>query len=200
MRFTGPTFGGDISGKNIWGAIGSQSKNLSGQQGQSSKQRSSEYGTLMPQYSSLLNSGYSDAQKAAINQSTLGAINEGYGGAQDSATRRMARTNNSAGYGSMLDSLARGKTTALANQNLANQKDFADEQLRRKMMGLQGISQLYGVDTSFLNSLNQGQNQLTGIGAGVYGTAKNHPGFFDTMGSAFAGSFGQGAGSLLTGG
>lgn len=200
MSFLGPTFGDLGTRKGTQQGITSQSKNLGTQAGSASKQRGSEYSTLFPGYSSLLDSGYSPEEKSAINQSTLGAINTSYGSASDAAARRMARTGNAAGFGSFLGAAARGRARDLASQNLQNQKDFADEKLRRKMIGLQGIASLYGVDTSFLNSLNSGQNQLVGLGTNVYGTVKGHPGFGDSFMSSFGGNLGGGLGSLLTGG
>ena len=155
---------------------------------QTQSQRGSEYGALMPGYQSLLDSGYSPQEKSGIEQGTLGAIQGSYGSASDAAARRMARTNNSAGYGSFLGALARSKAKDMAQQELDNQKMFADEALRRKMMGLQGIAQLYGVDTSFLNSLNGQQLGVAQLGASLT------PGFK----SSFLGSFGSGLGSLLS--
>lgn len=129
-------------------------------QSQTQGNRNSEYGTLMPQYKSLLNSGYSAQEKSGIEQGTLGAISGSYGDATDAASRRAARTNNSAGFDSFLGAAAHGKSRDMAQQELDNQKMFADESLRRKMMGLEGIAKLYGVDTSFLNSLG---NQQLGV-------------------------------------
>jgi len=199
MSFLGPTFGSLDSRKGVQQGITSQSGNLGAQAGKTAGQRSSEFGALMPGFSSLLNSGYSDAEKSSINQSTLGGINEAYGGATDAASRRMARTGNSAGFSSFLGAAARGKGRDLASQNLQNQKDFADESLRRKMIGLQGIAGLYGIDSSFLNSLNSQQNQLVGQANQLYGTVKGHPGFGDSFMSNFGGSLGSNLGSLLTG-
>lgn len=185
------------SGKGIQGALQRQSGNLGAQTTGILGQRATETGSLIPGFQSLLNSGYSDQEKSAINQGTLGGINQAYAGGADAAGRRMARTGNAAGYGSFLGANTRGKASDLASQNLTNQKNFADETLRRKMMGLQGLQQLYGVDTSFLNSLNQGQQGLLNTGTNVYGIAKGHPGFFDTLGNNFAGAFGQAAGGLI---
>lgn len=199
MSFLGPTFGNLGSRKGVQQGISSQSNNLGTQAGATAGQRGSEFGSLMPGFQSLLNSGYSDAEKSSINQNTLGSINASYGSANDAASRRMARTNNSAGFSSFLDSSARGRSKDLASQNLENQKSFADETLRRKMLGLQGIAGLYGIDTSFLNSLNQGQNQLVGQANQLYGTTKAHPGFGDSFMSNFGGSLGGNLGSLLTG-
>jgi len=199
MSFLGPTFGNLGTRKGVQQGITSQAGNLGAQAGATSRQRGSEFGSLMPGFQSLLNSGYSPQEKSGIEQGTLGAIQGAYGGATDAATRRMARTNNSAGFGSFLGEATRSKARDLAQQNLDNQKSFADETLRRKMMGLQGIAGLYGIDSSFLNSLNSQQNQLIGAANNLYGTTKSHPGFGDSFMSNFGGSFGSGLGGLLTG-
>lgn len=149
---------------------------------QTGAQRGSEFGNLMPGYQSLLNSGYSPQEKSGIQQGTLGAIQGSYGSGVDAATRRMARTGNAAGYGSFLGAASRSKGRDLAQQELENQKLFADEALRRKMMGLEGIAKLYGVDTSFLNSLGQQQQGILGIGSGVESRRK---GVLNTMQQAF---------------
>lgn len=159
--------------------IGNQYGQNSLLEAQQQAQRGSEFGTLMPGYQSLLNSGYSDQQKSGIQQGTLGAIQGSYGSANDAAARRLARTNNAAGYGSFLGASARAKGQDLAQQELNNQKSFADEALRRKMMGLQGIAQLYGVDTSFLNSLGQQQLGALGLGNSVQSRSR---GVLNTIG------------------
>ncbi len=178
------------SRKGIDRTLGQQSSFLASLGRPTLGQRSSEFGALMPGYTSLLNSGYSPQEKSAIEQSTLGTIGSSAGAAADAASRRMARTGNAAGYGSFMRSLSRQKGQAMAQQELQNQKDFADEALRRKMIGLQGIAQLYGVDTSFLNSLNQLQNQLVGQSVGTYGIVKGHPGFGDSFMSSLGSSLG----------
>lgn len=183
------------SRKGVDQGLSKQSGFLSGLANKTGAQRTSEFGSALPGYQSMLDSGYSDAEKSAISQGTTGSINSAYGGAADAASRRLAVTNNSAGYGSLLTSLARNKAKDISTQEGQNQVAFADEKQRRKMAGLAGIAQLYGVDTSFLNSLNGQQNQLLGIGSGVYGTVKQHPGFLDS----FSSSFGSGLGALATG-
>jgi hypothetical protein len=197
MSYLGPTFGNLGNRTGVQQGITSQSQNLGRQAGQAAGQRSSEYGALMPGFSSLLNSGYSDAEKSAINQSTLGAINANYGAANDAAARRMARTNNSAGFGSFLKSSSMNRWKDLASQNLQNQKDFADESLRRKMLGLQGIAGLYGIDTSFLNSLNADQNQLVSNATNLYGITKGHPGFLDSLSQSLGSGLGQAIAGLI---
>jgi len=186
-----PTFGDISSRKGIQQGLTGQSGILGKQAGTSALQRGNEYGTLMPGYSSLLNSGYSPQEKSGINQSTLGAINESYGGAEDEARRRLARTGNAAGYSTFLSKMARGRSGDLAKQNLQNQSAFADETMRRKMMGLEGISKLYGVDTSFLSNLNALQNQVLGQAVNTYGIASGKKGFGESLGQSFAGGLGQ---------
>lgn len=159
---------GDLTSKSgLKHGLAAQYGQNSQLQAQSEGQRGSEFGALMPGYQSLLNSGYSPQEKSGIEQGTLGGIQGSYGSATDAASRRMARTNNSAGYGSFLGAAARSKGRDIAQQELDNQKLFADESLRRKMLGLQGISQLYGVDTSFLNSLGNQQLGVLGVGQSV---------------------------------
>lgn len=183
------------SRKGVDQGLSQQSGILSGQANKIGAQRGSEFGSLFPGYNSMLDSGYSPQDKSAIEQGTTGAISSSYADAGDAASRRLATTNNSAGYGSMLGELARNKAKDVSIQSGKNQVEFAQEKQRRKLAGLQGIASLYGVDTSFLNSLNNNQNQLLGVGAGVYGTVKGHPGFLDSLSS----SLGSGLGSFLTG-
>lgn len=152
-------------------------------------QRGSEFGTLMPGYQSLLNSGYSPQEKSGIEQGTLGAIQGSYGSATDAAARRMARTNNSAGYGSFLGAAARSKGRDLAQQELDNQKLFADESLRRKLIGLEGIGKLYGLDTSFLDSLGSKQLGVLGVGQAVQSGRKGVLGNIQAAGNAFSSFF-----------
>lgn len=152
------TRGGVASG------LGQQYGINSGLMGQQGAQRASEFGTAMPGYQSLLNSGYSPQEKSAIDQGTTGAISESYGDAASAAGRHAAATGSSAGYGSTLTSLARNKGKDVATQQGQNEVNFANQAYQRKLAGLSGISQLYGVDTSFLNSLGSQQNQLLGIG------------------------------------
>lgn len=153
---------------------GGLKKGLSNQYGvnqgleqQQQGQRGSEFGTLMPQLTGMLDSGYSDSEKSGIQQGTLGAIQGAAGAAKDQASRRMARTGNSAGYGSFLNASSRGEGQDLAQQELNNQKTFADEKQKRKLAGLQGIASLYGVDTGFLSALDNNQTATLGIGNSV---------------------------------
>lgn len=175
---------GDLTSKGgIKKGLSNQFGLNAGQEMQQQANRGSEFGSLMPQYQSLLNSGYSPAEKSAITQGTTGAISEAYGGASSAAGRHVAATGNSAGYGSLLSSLARNKGKDVATQNNQNQVAFADEAMRRKMAGLQGIAQLYGVDTSFLNSLGNQQLGVLGVGNSVQSRSR---GVMNTIGEGLS--------------
>jgi hypothetical protein len=188
-----PVFGDISTRKGIQKGLTGQADILGKQAGTSALQRGSEFGTLMPGYSSLLSGGYSPQEKSSINESTLGAVNESYGGALDEARRHLARTGNAAGYGTFLSKMARGRSGDLAKQNLANQSAFADETMRRKMAGLEGIAKLYGVDTSFLSNLNELQNQVLGQAVNTYGIASQKQAA-GGIGSKFLGALGGGLG------
>jgi hypothetical protein len=164
-----PSFNpGDLTTKKgLRKGLGQQYGVNQGLEQQQQNQRGSEFGTLMPQLSGMLDSGYSDSEKSGMQQGTLGAIQGQAGAARDQANRRMARTGNSAGYGSFLNQSARGEGQDLAQQELNNQKTFADEKQKRKLEGLQGIASLYGVDTGFLSALQNNQTATLGIGNSV---------------------------------
>jgi hypothetical protein len=165
---------------------GGQKRGLANQYGintgleqQQQGQRGSEFGSVMPGYQGLLNSGYSDQEKSAINQGTTGAISQSYGDAATAAGRHAAVTGSNAGFGSTLTSLARNKGKDIATQQGQNEASFANQSYQRKLAGLQGISSLYGVDTSFLNSL--GNQQLGVLGVGNSGASRKR-GVLGTIG------------------
>lgn len=152
-------------------------------------QRGTETNSLIPGYQGLISGGgYSPTEKAAITQGAFGGVNEGYNTAENQAQRRLATTHNAAGYGSFMGSLARDKARDLSSTGLNVQSQFANEAYQRKLQGLQGLAQMYGVDTSFLNSLNNNQNQLLSIGSGVQSRSR---GVLGTIGEAagIAGKF-----------
>lgn len=176
---------GDLTSK---GGIKSGTSFLFGQnQGllnSANQQRAQESGSTLPGYQSLIDSGgYSPTEKANIEQSTYGGIQSGYNSAADAASRRMARTGNSAGYGSFMGSLARNKARDLGQAGLQVQSDFANQAYQRKLQGLQGLAQMYGVDTSFLNALNGAQSSLLGVGNSVQSRSR---GVLGTIGSVLS--------------
>lgn len=176
-----PTFSGDLTtSKGQKTGLRQQYNINSGLMSGVGGQRSSEFGSALPGYQSLLDSGYSPQEKSAIEQGTTGAISEAYGDAASAAGRHAAATGSTAGFGSTLSSLARNKAKDVATQQNQNEVNFANEAYKRKLAGLSGISQLYGVDTSFLNSLGAQQNQILGIGSG---DASRRRGVLGTIGA-----------------
>jgi hypothetical protein len=83
-------------------------------------QNQSLSGTAAAGYTNLLaNPGYSDAEKSAITNQSMGALASTFAALASSAANRIARTRNSAGYGDLLDALAQEQgrqTSSLAQQ------------------------------------------------------------------------------------
>lgn len=128
----------------------------------------SEYGSrdrtrnfLYPEFQSLVSDpGYSEGEKSGIMQESLGAAENTFGAYRDRAANRVARTGNSAGYGSLVSELGREEGRTKGSITRQNMVGFADEKFKRKMAGMEGLMRMYGIDTSFLNSLF---GQATGI-------------------------------------
>jgi hypothetical protein len=136
----------------------------------------------MPQYQSILaNPGYTPAQQNAITGATEGGIGAAFGSASEGAANRAARTNNTAGLTANEDALARQRMITSGNLAAQNQTNFANNAEQQRQMALGGIGQLFGQNLS-------GANQTLGTQAGNART----PGFWDTLGSSFAGALGKG--------
>jgi hypothetical protein len=102
-------------------------------------------------YTNLLtNPGYSDAEKSAITNQSMGALASAFAALASSAANRTARTRNSAGYGDLLDALAQEQGRQTASLAQQNQIAFAGRARQDQLAGLQGLSGLYGVDSSLL--------------------------------------------------
>lgn len=141
-------------------------------------------------YQSLLaNPGYTPAQQSAINNQSLGALSSAFGALAQSAANRTARTRNSAGYGDLLDELAREQGRQTASVAQQNQFGFANQAKQDQLAALQGLSGLYGVNTSLLGRTLGIPSQLLGTRSNLAST----PGF----GTAFTQSLGRTLGSFL---
>jgi len=162
-----------VSKGGIQNALSNQYGNNSALQSQTNDQRTGESGTLLSGYQGLVSGGgYSPIEKANIEQGTLGGVQSGYNSAADAIQRNQAITHNQAGTGSVLSQLGRQKAQDLSQAGLQVQSQFANEAYQRKLQGLQGLAQMYGVDTSFLNSLNNSQTGLIAQGSGVQSRSK----------------------------
>lgn len=146
-------------------------------------------GLLLPQYQSILNNpGLSPADQAAVTGQSQGALANSFDSLQQAAQNRLARTRNSAGYGELADDLARQKGIAQAGQAQQNQMGFSNAGFQRQMAALQGLSGLFGVDSSLLG-------RTLGIPAELLNVRSNA----SRGGNGFFSALGSGLGSMLGG-
>lgn len=109
------------------------------------------YNQLTPAYQNLLaNPGYTSAQQAAILGQSMGALGSAFNALQNNAANRAARTKNEAGYNDLLDQLARQYGTSAASTAQQAQIAFANKQQSDQLAALQGLSGIYGTDSSLL--------------------------------------------------
>jgi carbamoylphosphate synthase small subunit len=156
-------------------------------------QGSSLANTAATGYQNLLaNPGYTPQQQSAINSQSMGALASAFGALANSAANRVARTRNSAGYGDLLDALAREQGRQTSSVAQQNQLAFANQSRQDQLTALQGLSGLYGVDTSLLG-------RTLGIPAQLLNTRANlanAPGFGSTFAQALGGTLGGGLAGL----
>ena len=145
--------------------------------------------TTVGGYQSLLaNPGYTPAQQSAITNQSMGALSSAFGALAQSAANRMARTRNSAGYGDMLDELEREQGRQTASLAQQNQFGFANQAKQDQLTALQGLSGLYGVNTSLLGRTLGIPSQLLNTRTNL----ANTPGFGSSFTQALGGVLGGG--------
>ena len=104
-----------------------------------------------------------------------------------SAANHVALTNNSAGYGDLLDSLARQQGQQASSLAQQNQLAFANQSKQDQLAALQGLSGLYGTNSSLLGGAMGIPGQLLGVDANVSKT----PSFGSSVLIALGGSLGK---------
>jgi hypothetical protein len=138
-----------------------QQNQLISQSNQASQQDRAQ---MMPTITSLLNSqGYTPQQQSAITQQSMGAANTAFDALRERAANRMAATNNSAGYGDLTAQLGREQAQTDASQAQQNQIQFANQQLKEQMAGLNALGQTYGIDTNLLGKAMGVPSELLGV-------------------------------------
>src|SRR5258707_1663774 len=143
--------------------------------------------SLAPKFQKMANNpGLSPADKAAVTTQSQGAIGSAFDALQQSAANRTARTRNSAGFSDLTDNLARQKGVAEGNQAQQNQLAFSNTAFQRQMAALQGLSGLFGVDTSLLGPTLGIPAELLNASA----NASRSSGFFSSLGSSLGGTLG----------
>ena len=130
--------------------------------------------------------GYTAPEKTAITGATEGGIGAAFGAASEGAANTAARTNNAAGLTSQQDALARQRMITSGNLGAANEGRFADARISGTNTANAGLGGLFGTSTNAAN---------TTLGTQAHNAAT--PGFWDTLGNAFANKLG---GSLVPGG
>lgn len=146
--------------------------------------------TVASGYQNLLaNPGYTQAQQTAITGQSMGALASAFASAASNAANQVARTNNSAGYNDLLDSLARQQGQQASGLAQQNQLAFANQSKQDQLTALQGLSGLYGTNSSLLGKAIGVPGQLLGVDASV----ARIPSF----GSSFVNSVGSTLGKLF---
>src|SRR5437879_11623921 len=80
------------------------------------------YSGLLPGYQGLASGkGYSDADKAAMTNTTMGGLGATFDALRQSAANRVARTRNAAGFNELDDEVARCQVTGAASLALQTQ-------------------------------------------------------------------------------
>jgi hypothetical protein len=144
-------------------------------------------------YQNLLNNpGYTPDQQAAIQNQSMGSLAGAFAALANSAANRVARTGNSAGYGDVLSELAREQGRQTASLTQQNQLAFADRARNDQLAALQGLSGLYGVDSSTLSRAMGIPSDLLNVRQ----NASRNTGFFSSLGSALGQGIGLSAGRL----
>lgn len=127
---------------------------------------------IAPAYQNILaNPGYTQAQQAAITGATQGALASSFDALAQNAANRMARTRNSAGYADSLDRLARDRAQLQASSAQQGQIAFANRAQQNQLTSLQGLSGLYGVDSSLLGRTLGIPAELLGVRQRADGTS-----------------------------
>jgi hypothetical protein len=141
----------------------------------------------------LANPGYTAEQKAAVQNQSLGSVASAFAALAASAANRAARTRNAAGYGDLLAEAARERSRQSAALAQQNDLAFADRARSDQLAALQGLSGLYGVDSTLLA-------RAMGIPADLLDVRQNAsrsgPGFLSSLGSSLGQAVGTGISRL----
>jgi hypothetical protein len=132
----------------------------------------------------LANPGYTQTQQTAITGQSMGALASTFAALASSAANHAARTNNAAGYGDVLDSLARQQGQQASSLAQQNQLAFANQSKQDQLTALQGLSGLYGTNSSLLGKALGVPGQLLGVDASVARTPSFGSSFLNSLGGA----------------
>jgi hypothetical protein len=140
-----------------------------------------------------VNPGYTPEQQSAIRNNSMGSLSSSFAALANNAANRAARTRNSAGYGDLLGEISREQGRQASSLTQQNDMAFADRSRNDQAAALQGLSGLYGVDSTLLARAMGIPSELLNI---RQSNSRGNPGFFSSFGSALGQGFGQSVGRL----
>jgi hypothetical protein len=136
----------------------------------------------------LANPGYSPEQRSAVRNQSMGALASAFAALASNAANRTARTRNSAGYGDVLAELSREQGRQAGSLAQRNELAFADRSHNDQFAALQGLSGLYGVDSTLLA-------RAMGIPADLLNVrqsaSRSNGGFFSSLGQGLGSTLGR---------
>lgn len=98
----------------------------------------------------LANPGYTPAQQSAVRNQSMGALASAFAALAQNAANRTARTRNAAGYGDVLAELSREQGRQASSLAQRNELAFADRSRSDQTSALEGLSGIYGIDSTLL--------------------------------------------------
>jgi hypothetical protein len=140
---------------------------------------------LIPDYTSMLNQGYTPAEESAMTTGGEGAVGSAYGAAKTEGENAAARTNNASNLTTQQDQLARDKGVGEGQLAAGLQEKFANEREANKKFGMTGLEGLYGGN-------QRSADQLYGLSPGLLqarATGKSELGDILGAGGAALGAF-----------
>lgn len=136
--------------------VANQASNLSAQQQAmiAAQQAQNQYAEnqIMPGYESLENWGGPQIQNEYEQQAEQ-PVASAMDAEEQQAGNRVSRTNNEAGYGAEQENLAGQKAAKVGQAAQEGDLAYQQEQLQHQATGLQGLSNLYGIDTNLLSRM-----------------------------------------------
>jgi hypothetical protein len=151
-------------------------------------QATETFGTVNAADKDIIANPISDAEKTARTEGTLQPLAESFDASSQAAGNLAGKSRNFSGYQSSLDKQAqeRAQKTAQANQSLT--ADIGNTAFARKMAALGQQQGMFGTATGAQSNLLGTGSRTAGDLAGI----QSQPGFWDQLGSGFAGGIAKG--------
>ncbi len=165
--FQGPTLGYDAQGRAI--SEGGQMWGQGGASGNRQLAGGNAYDTYM---NMKTNPGLSDPTKSAIIQDSVNSARAGFQGAGEQIKRHAAATGGTGGTDAALANVGAHEAAAGSNAVRSSRMGFEDFARQDRNAGAAGLSNLYGGETSFMNSLLGGRADLAAKPRSIGNTAK----------------------------